>query len=180
MPEVREITIKIQAEGGSDEWQPSPNPEPSPTPEKQSTNTAIRPIKSSDNKTLAKSVLLNQAFQVAKNSIIRSLDFNITRYLDLKEDYLSENDYNAAKATIQTTATFATSVFIGAKVGSVGGPVGALIGGAIGAVGGTIANLQGYRSLKSSVSTDLNGRIIQTNFARERAGLTNEGKGTEN
>ena len=127
----------------------------------------------------------SQSEQIAKTAI--TMGWN--RYTTLQEDYLAENRVNNIEISINNVKSIADSTVNGANTGaklgaSVGGPVGGAIGAAVGAVTGAAfwgvqnhlknqQKLQGYYK-------QLNETNFQTYLDASRAGLVNNGRGTEN
>lgn len=141
----------------------------------------LHPIKNTQTALLGKSVFVNQAFDLAKNSIGQAITLSANRYFNMKEDYLTENMFNSAKTTINKVANFGTSIISGGIAGSsVGGPIGAVIGASISAVSFGITEVLNYQARISSYYQSLNASNYQIGFMRTRAGLTNGSKGTEN
>ena len=87
---------------------------------------------------------------------------------------------NNAKAAIGKAAGFLGSVggwaIAGAKLGPVGAAIGATIGAVSFGVNEHINKIQTYNQYYQQ----LNESRAETTFARERAGLINDNKGTEN
>ena len=129
---------------------------------------------------MAKSVLLNQAINVAKKSIERAVTTSIDRYLTLTEDYMAENTYQNTIMAINKATSFAGSVYVGAKVGAVGGAVGSLVGAGIGAVGWGVNEVISYQSRMSGYYRQINASNITRAYYSKRAGLIDGGRGTDN
>ncbi len=133
----------------------------------------LHPIKTMESKVLGKNVIVNQAYDGIKNALIQTVELNLNRYFTIKEDYLGENTYNNAKSAINKVASGWSAVAGGALVG---GPIGAIVGGTTWLVGQISSN----QSTMSSYYQGLNSSTMETSFARTRAGLTNNSRGTEN
>ena len=140
----------------------------------------MHPIKTLESKLLGKSVLINQAYQQAKNSIINAVDWAHNRYFSLKENYLGQTTYNNIMTSIHKVSNFGTSTIGGAIVGAELGPAGAVTGAVIGAVGWGVNEFMSYQQKMSTAYQSLNASNYSTNFAQVRSGLINGGRGTEN
>lgn len=127
---------------------------------------------------LAKNVLVNQAFQIAKQNITKSVDIMINRGLTLREDYIGEQTYQNAKTVINKVTSFGTSIWGGAMLGSSLGPVGTIAGAVIGAVGWGISEMIAQDERKFAYNSSLNASRYNMLFSQERAGLINGGRGT--
>ena len=118
-------------------------------------------------------VLLNQAFNQAKNLLSQSINTSLARYYNMKEDYMYENNINIAKQVIGKTSSFFTTVGGGVALG---GLAGGLIAGA-GWLGSEMINLN---NRWNSVYAEINATNYNKAFTKERMGLVDGGKGTEN
>lgn len=141
----------------------------------------LHPIKETENHLLGKSVLLNQAYGVAKSGIKQGINLTMNRYFAMKEDYINQTNFDNFMTGVSKVANMGSSIIGGAIVGSkVGGIAGAVAGGTIGAIGFGVSEYLGYQGRMSSYYQQLNASNYQTGFARTRAGLTDGGRGTDN
>lgn len=115
------------------------------------------------------SYLFNQSL----NSIKQDANLALTRYFNLSENYLAQNDYQNIMTTINKASSFASAAGAGLFVA---GPIGAAIG--VGAWG--VGELISYQSRMSEYYRNLNAINFGTAWGQERAGLYDGGKGTEN
>ena len=94
---------------------------------------------------------------------------------------MAETDYKNFHTVISKGTSLASSIYLGVNAGSpIAGPWGAAAGAVIAATGFAISEVSNYQQRMSNYYQNLNATNYQTEFDRTRAGLTNEGKGTEN
>lgn len=124
-------------------------------------------------KGLVQSVFVNQAYGYAKSSVIKMVDYAWNKRLTLTENYKGQDFKSNAMTSISKVGSFATSVGAGFVLGGVAG-------GLIGLVGWSVNEIIGIYQQKDKIAMDLAGTNLQTNWGRTRAGLTTQGRGTEN
>lgn len=180
MADIRKVTIEIVSKSGGGGNNQAKKPVDENGQLKKELETLLHPIKTAEEKILGKNVLVNQAYQNAKNAIIKSIDLSLRHYYNLKEDYLGENTYNIARTSISKVSGCWTSVIGGAIIGAEFGSTGALIGAGIGAATYGITETINWKSTMSNYNQSINASSYQVSFMRQRAGLTNGSKGTEN
>lgn len=141
--------------------------------------TLFHPIKTLENETIAKNVVVNQAVHMALNAAKTAGMYYVNKYFTLNEDYLAETDFNNAMTGIKKVASFGTSIGAGAIAGATAGPVGAVVGGLIGAVGWGVT--QGFQTANTKLQQQImiNTNNYQSQFQQTRLGLT-EGRGVTN
>lgn len=137
----------------------------------------LHPIKTFEREVLGDYVIAQQMAKQATSLVKETIDPTITRYLNLKEDYLAENDYAQIKSTISRTTGFLASVAGGAIVGAKAGPIGAVVGAAISGVSYSVRQVIQYQQKMSGFYQQLNATNMQTAFMAQRAGLV---VGTQN
>jgi len=170
MAETRKIVIEIKNKGnGIDEK----IKEMSPLKEQENKVT-------SDGLILAKSVLLNQAINTAKRTVINAVTSSVDRYMTLTEDYMAQTSYQNAITTINKMTSLVGSVYAGAKIGSVGGAVGSAVGAGIALVGFGANEIISYQSRMSGYYRQINASNISRAYYSKRYGLIDNGRGTEN
>ena len=140
----------------------------------------IHPIKEAEKHLLGKSVLLNQAFNVAKSGVKQSIDLSLNRYFNMKENYIGQTDYNNFMRGINVVSSVGTSIIGGAMLGMKAGPIGAVAGATIGGVSAGINLFIGHQARLSNYYSSLNASNVSLQYGRERAGLIDGSKGTEN
>lgn len=159
--ETRKVTIEIITSNGG-----TPNPiKPEPTNE----NGKIE-RKEFDK---LESVLINQAYNQAKSVVNQAVNSTLNIYYNMKEDYMLENNVNTIKTILGKTTSFATTIAGGFAVGNVGG---AIISGAGWVISEGISQGTRMRDLYSQI----NSSNYDKAFTRQRVGLTDNGRGTEN
>lgn len=130
---------------------------------------------------LIQSVFVNQAYGHAKASVMKTVEYSWNKKLTLTENYKGQDFKANAMTSINKVGSFTASVLGGAMAGnSVGGVGGAMIGGLIGLIGWTVNETIGIYQQKDKIAMDLARTNLQTNWDRTRAGLTTQGRGTEN
>lgn len=162
MADVRMIQIQISTTVSSDSQGASQDTKP------VDNNGNIK-----RNEKVLNSVLLNQAFNQAKNLTANAINSTLNRYLRLKEDYMAENTVNNIKTGVSKISSLALTTLAGAKLG---GPIGAIIS----ASGWTINEGINVANTLDATYRQIASSNYSTSFARTRAGLIDGGKGTEN
>lgn len=113
------------------------------------------------------------ALEEVKNVIVQYASVSWNRYLDMKEDYIAQNNMNALKANINMAKSYASSTIKGAAIGGI---VGAAIG-----IGANVAKRAiSFNATMEKYYDQNNAMNAQTNFSRVRMGLIDGGRGTEN
>lgn len=185
MADDRKITIEIvDGPGGSKQENEELETNDENEDFKKAISQSLHPIKFLKEKyhdtKLGKNVIFNMAVNKSIETGKSVVNDTFRRYVNLKEDYMAENSYNAISTTISKASSFGSSVVSGIQIGSTMGPIGALVGGSIGAVFGAVNIAQSERMRYSSYYQQLNSSNFQTSFSQTRAGLINNGRGTEN
>lgn len=173
MAEERKITIEILDGGGSSSSNSQNKVDDSEEQVGKVINKIMHPIKTLESSTIGKSVIANQVYQQSKQMLTQTIDLSVNRYYTLTEDYLGQTNYQHIKTSYSKIKGLASSIAGGAMVG---GPIGAAVGAVSWGVNEFIqnkANLSGYYQ-------DLNASNFNMQFNRTRAGLIDEGRGTEN
>lgn len=137
-------------------------------------NYIIHPIKSAEKALLGKSVLLNQAYGLAKQAVKQSVMYGINRHFNLTENYMAQTDMQNILTTIGKVSSLASAVGAGAMLGA--GAPGAIIA----AVGWVVNEGIGVYQRFDQAYIQLNEGNMQSNFQRVRMGLTDGGRGTQN
>ena len=115
----------------------------------------------------------HQAVRTAKKLAKQAADASASHYIRMKEDYMFENNFNAIKTAASKGFGLYSAVAMGTAVG---GPVGA----AIGAAGWAVSETISIGSKWLDTYATMNELSYNKTFSRTRAGLTDNGKGTEN
>lgn len=160
--ETRKITIEIKSKQGT-------TPPADPQKPKESEDKATPYAKES----VGRSVVINQALEMAKRSVLQTAEAMKQRYFALADDYIGERNYNQAKAIIEKTVGLGTAVIGGAQIG---GWAGAIIGMGGWAMNNAIQIITTQSMARISIA---NGNY-ERDFAQMRAGLYDGGRGTEN
>jgi hypothetical protein len=132
-------------------------------------------------KSSAKKYFMHKAMDQSRSLITKAASATINRYFDLSEDYITENTYKNTMVIVNKTRGLATSVIGGAMSGArIGGVWGAVAGAAIGAIGWGGSEYIQNKAALSSYYQSINAASMQTQFQRTRAGLVDNGRGTDN
>ena len=159
--ETRKVTIEIITSNGG-----TPNPiKPEPTNE----NGEIE-RKEFDK---LESVLINQASNQAKSVVKQAVNSTLNIYYNMKEDYMLENNVNQIKTILGKTTSFATTITGGFAVGNVGGAV-------IASAGWLISEGISQGTKIRDLYSQINSSNYDKAFTRQRVGLIDNGRGTEN
>ena len=110
-------------------------------------------------------VFLNQSFDIAKNLIVTSVEASYNRQHSLYEDYIGEQTSRNYSNVIKKASAIAVPLAMGHPVI------------ALGVVALDVVN--SYNKYVDAIQK-LNTTDYNTNFGRVRAGLVDNGKGTEN
>lgn len=159
--DTRKITIEIIGGGSGSEEN-----------NEDTVDKELNPKKTKKKKTGAE-IWLNMVAQRALSIFTSTVESSANRYFYMKEDYLGEQIYRNVKSNISKASGAIITIAAGAKIG---GGVGAAI-----ATVGVVANeslsvFNKYATLENQMNT-LNYGM---EFSRTRAGLVDNGKGTEN
>ena len=183
MADDRKITIEIiGGDGVSDSKKGEDAEEKVAQAVKRTVEPLISREKPKDN-TSAMAVIKGMAFlavQKTANLGRTAVNNTLSRYNNLKEDYMAENTMSAISSTVNVAKSFKSSVVSGATAGSAFGPVGTLVGTVIGTAYGGVNLYLNEQARYSSHYQNLNATNYQTQFAQMRAGLIDNGRGTEN
>jgi len=163
MSDVREVKIKIEYE------------------DKSSSDTSSKIVDDSekaketkkDKDNLKKSVVLHEGLKVVSSLLKQSVDSTHNRYFSMKENYMAENVYNITTSTINKAVSIGVSIIGGFTVGHIPGAV-------IAGAGAVVGELLSVQSMYSKHYSTLNASNMNVDFARTRAGLMDNNRGTEN
>lgn len=140
----------------------------------------IHPVKTLLNELTEKNELVGYFASESVKSVTRAAKSEINRYYTLREDYLSQRTIENVNVALNKVQTLGSSILSGASAGSFGGPVTSAVGAVAGAGFWTINELIGMRSAGSNYYQQLNSANFQASFSQVRAGLIDNGRGTEN
>lgn len=163
MAEGKEIVIRIINEGGSIDG--------NDTEQKKVDVTGEKDKKSSDAvETAFMTSVIKKAYNQAKGIVIGEAKYQISKYFQLTDNYLGEQDLNVALNVIGKVWEVGLSIYAGIKIGKKYGPAGAIAATAI-AVGATVVNtaMQVAHNYEQE-RIQLNQMNAQLEFNRQRAG----------
>lgn len=113
------------------------------------------------------------AFNNAKNQLVSAVTSTFNRQVTLNENYLAQNNLNVAKKSLGLVTSLASALKTGQDVGGGAGM-------AVAAVAWGVTQYVSYQNRMSSYYQQLNSNNFNTEFSQVRAGLINNGRGTEN
>ena len=122
---------------------------------------------------LVSSVVVNQAYQQIKGVVKNTGMYHINKHFTLKENYLMEQQFNNALTGINKAVGFGTALVGGFMIGGVAGTI-------VAGVGWGVNEAVGVYKRYDQANLQLQTTATQLAFARQRAGLTNENRGTMN
>jgi hypothetical protein len=174
MAEVRKIVIEI-GEIEKNNKQTTSTPSSSTKHKSKNLTASLKPSLYYENKEAEQQLLSikTMAIQNTIQAIKQSVNLGMKRYFSLTEDYISENNFNNFSTAISKTTGLAAGVIAGATAG---GPLGAVIGAGV----WVNSEIISYRSRMSNYYSSLNATNYNTSYERTRAGLVDNGRGTEN
>lgn len=146
---------------------------------KKTLRTLINPLGTIETANISKNVIVNQAYQQAKQVVKEVGQYHIYKYFALQENYLAETDYSNIMTGINKVVGFGATVATGAIVGSKYGWFGALAGAAITGVGWGITQQYQTDMKLMQQQISINENNSQSQFQRTRLGLTT-GRGVTN
>lgn len=144
--------------------------------EEEGMTTALTPKgenKDKNKKQNTKLAIMSYAFSSTLNKAREDINNSINRYFNLSENYIAQNYYNNVKTSIGKASSLITTLKVG---GSIGGVAGMAVGLGMWGVGQYLQ----YSARMSSYYSGLNATNYGTAFGQERAGLYDNGRGTEN
>lgn len=163
MAETRSITITIKGGGGDNK----PKPE-QPKPENRKIRETI------ENKGIGAvgAILANQVYQNAVSMLKQTAQYEINKYFDTTNDYVSKRNLNEAITLVGLGSSLAMATVAGARVAGIAG---ATVGAGL---------YLGHQALNISLRLDAQRMELERNdaqlaFSRERAGysLTADSRG---
>lgn len=162
MADTKKITIEIISSGSDSQETPT-----------DVVDDELNPKETNKKKKTGTEIWMSMAAQRALNIALQTLDSSTNRYFYMKEDYLGEAMYHNVKNNVNKVIGAVSTIATGAKIGSAPGAVIAAVG--VAANEG-ISIFNKYASLENQMNT-LNYGM---EFSRTRAGLVDNGRGTEN
>lgn len=182
MADTRKITIEILS-GDSQTSEKKSKKKDANDELSKTINKIFHPIQSIEAGTIAKFALANQIYQQVKANFWTAVDYTHNRYFSLSEDYMGQVNYNNTKNIYSRAKSYATSAatgFISGMTLSGGNPVLGITGAILSTAGQAVGDVFSYQEKISNYYQSLNSTNAQTEFSRQRTGLYNEGRGTEN
>lgn len=176
MADDRTIRIEIVASGGGGEKKDG---------EKNvgglgNLTRALHPVRLLLSEVTEKNQLVGYIFTESVISVNKAAKSEINRYYTLREDYLSQRTIENVNVALNKVQTLGSSVLNGASAGSFVGGAGIIAGVVVGAASWGINEIIGIRNAGSNYYQQLNSTNFQTSFSQVRAGLIDNGRGTEN
>lgn len=156
MPETRRIVITIRHGKGKRPTPSSPKPTPSPKAKR---------VVEDKGTSIGTAVLANQVYENVKAMLKQTAEYEIGKYFDTKNDYVSKRDLSEALTYINMASSIATAAYVGFQTG---GPVGVAIGAGL---------VLSHQALNASLALERQRMAIeradaQLAFSRDRAGFS--------
>lgn len=156
MPETRRIVITIRHGKGKRPTPSSPKPAPSPKAKR---------VVEDKGTSIGTAVLANQVYENVKAMLKQTAEYEIGKYFDTKNDYVSKRDLSEALTYINMASSIATAAYVGFQTG---GPVGAAIGAGL---------VLSHQALNASLALERQRMAVeradaQLSFSRDRAGFS--------
>lgn len=129
--------------------------------------------KSTKKKKSKVSIIGMYAFNNVKNELVSAVTSTLNRQTTLNENYLAQNNLNVMKKSISFAASFTSAIIAGKDAAGAAGI-------AVAAVAWGANQYISYQNRMSSYYQQLNSNNFNTEFSQVRAGLINNGRGTEN
>lgn len=144
-------------------------------------SAALHPLQTLENLVIGDRQSANYVYDNLKNLAIEGVMTSLGRTYRLTEDYLSQNVLNNVQTAIGKAGSFAGAIIAGAKVGSMMAPgAGTVVGAAFGLGFSLLGESISGSSTLSQHHSAINAATYQSEFSRQRAGLVDEGRGTQN
>lgn len=120
------------------------------------------------------------ALNNVKDDLVDFVQNISNRSLSLTENYLAQNNKAKTMKAVKSTASLASSIIAGVKLGSIGGPIGIAVGTAVSIASWGAGQFLNYQNRMSNYYQQINESNFNTEFSQVRAGLINNSRGTEN
>lgn len=111
------------------------------------------------------SVVVNQAWNIVKQSTSKIVNYEINKWFTLKDDYIGQRNLNNALATINKASSSITAIAGGFVAGGV-------IGGAVATVGVVVASAISIAQHIDKQNIELDQLDAQLQYQRQRAGYS--------
>lgn len=131
-----------------------------------------------DNEKTGKHLIAQYIFDNAISNAKKTATFSYNKYLNLSENYLLENDLEGIKSGLGFANGLGASIISGAKLGSAGGPYGAIIGAIAGVSVYGVAQGISYEQKKYGYYNSIAASTYQSEYSQIRAGLIDGGRNT--
>lgn len=178
MADTRDITITIVNTDYSEDIFGDDNKGKAINPAPKNKNTE-KEVSAATKFAKAASTLI--ALSGAKQLIENTIEVSLSRYYNMSEDYISQNDYRNVMTAIGKTTSLASTVIGGVTSGlAFGGAVGGAIGGIVAGAGWGLSEAINMKATRSQYYSQINASNINMAYMQQRAGLYMNGKGTEN
>lgn len=176
--DTRKIVIEIK-DSKSSEKKSKKNDDEDKTLE--GLKVALRPIQSLEKVIVGDSQSAKYLYEQLKNLANQAVNYSINRTANMTEDYLAQNELSNSQKAISKAGGLASSVIAGAAAGSMIAPgIGTVAGAFVGAATYVATEAISGASTLSQYYSNINSATYQSEFSRQRAGLSDEGRGTEN
>ena len=178
--DAKKIIIEIRENSGSS----SSSSKDKKKPEEEllgALKVALRPLKTLEKVIIGDSQSANFLYNNIKSLAVEATNYSISRSFRLTEDYLSQNTFNNIQTMLSKASGLAGNMIAGATIGSAIMPgAGTIVGLATGLATFIPSEIISGASNLSQHHSAINAATYQSEFSRQRAGLTDNGRGTEN
>ena len=136
-------------------------------------NEMLHPLRTGEKILKGKSIIGYEIYNQTKQLISQTVSLSVNRYFSLAEDYMGQNSLNNISNNLNRAANFSSALITAIQTGN------PISGGLIMAGWGVSQYIQNQSNL-SGYYESINASNYNTQFSRIRAGLVNNGRGTEN
>ena len=138
------------------------------------------PIQTAEKATIGKNIVVYRAWEQSKALIKNSAMYVAGKYFNLTENYEAEQNLQNTFSLLENVISAGTSIIGGAIVGAKGGVPGAIAGAIVGGVmWGANTALNAIKSWDSQ-HMQITAMNIESSFQKQRLGLVDNGRGTQN
>jgi hypothetical protein len=175
MAEIRKIVIEIGTTQKNATASNNAHSSSSTGGKKSVLSSKLKPSLYYENKEAEQQLLSlkTMAIQNSIQAVKQSVNLGMRRYFSLTEDYIAENTLSNISVAINKGVGLASNIIAGA---SAAGPAGAVVGMAAWGV----TEFSNYQARMSGYYSSLNATNYNNSYERTRAGLVDNGRGTDN
>lgn len=120
------------------------------------------------------------AFKSAANAVMQVATYDISKFFNLRDDYIAEMRFNNVKTAVEKVKGLTGAISAGVGIGAAAGPAGMMAGAAIGMASWIVTELISSYQRAETQRIALDTAKYQSAFQLTRLGLIDGGRGTEN